>query len=146
VITITNAIMGPERFTNELRSRRLDQINGDLKIVCGDGLYPMENETPKHRSWLIAAIIAVVFLGGGLSTEWIAADLEPKIRNYRWIAYVMGAASLIVTFILAVRTERESATNATSATSNREISIGGSANNSTNIAGDNNTIKPSKNR
>lgn len=106
----------------------------------------MDNQIQKNRSWLITTIIAIIFFGGALATEWIAADLAPKIRNYRWIAYVIGGISLIVTIILAVRTKRDSPALASSATSNRKISIGGRANNSTNIAGDNNTIKSSRNR
>lgn len=106
----------------------------------------MENQIPKHRSWLITALLTIIFFGGALATEWIASDLEPMIRNYKWIAYVIGGISLILTMVLAVRTTRESTNGGTSASSSRQISIGGSANNSTNITGDNNTVKSSRNR
>ena len=103
----------------------------------------MENKIHQHRSWLISALVAIIFFAGALATKWIATDLEPMISNYRWIAYVIGAIFLVVTIILGVRTAGESAG---TATSNRKISIGGSANNSTNTAGDNNRINSSRNQ
>jgi LytS/YehU family sensor histidine kinase len=103
----------------------------------------MDNKIQKHRSWLISALVSIVFFAGALATKWIATDLEPKIANYRWIAYVIGGISLIVTIVLGVRSAGESAVGATSS---HNISIGGSANNSTNTIGDNNTVNSSRNR
>ncbi len=103
----------------------------------------MENKIQRHRSSLIAVLVAIITFAGALATKWIATDLEPKISNYRWIAYVIAGISLFLAIILEVRKANESAGGATSS---RKISIGGSANNSTNTAGDNNTINSSRNR
>lgn len=103
----------------------------------------MENKIQKHRSWLITALVSIVFFAGGLATKWIATDLEPKIANYRWIAYVIGGISLIVTVVLGVRSTAESADGGMPSPN---ISIRGSANNSTNTVGDNNRINSSRNR
>jgi len=103
----------------------------------------MENKIHKHRNWLISALVSIVLFAGAIATKWIATDLEPKIANYRWIAYVIAGIFLIVTIVFGVRSASESAD---SAASSRNISIGGSANNSTNTIGDNNTINSSRNR
>ena len=102
----------------------------------------MENKIQNSRSWLVAALVAIITFAGALATKWIATDLEPKIHNYRWIAYVIAGIFLIVSIVLRVQTASGSVS---AATSNRHISIGGSANNSTNTAGDNNTINSSRN-
>ncbi len=103
----------------------------------------MENKNRKHRGALVAMLVAIITFAGALATKWIATDLEPKIGNYRWIAYVIAGISLIVSIVLGVRTASESGGGAIS---NRKISTGGSANNSTITAGDNNTINSSRNR
>jgi hypothetical protein len=103
----------------------------------------METKIHKYRSSLIAAAVCVISLAGTLASKWVATDLEPKIANYRWVAYVIVGISLIVSIVLAVRATGEPAAGATSI---RKVSIGGSANNSTNTAGDNNVIHSSRNR
>jgi hypothetical protein len=104
----------------------------------------MESKVHKYRSSLIAAAVCVISLAGTIASKWVATDLEPKIATYRWVAYVIVGISLIVSIVLAVRAAAEPA--AAGATSIRKVSIGGSANNSTNTAGDNNTINSSRNR
>ena len=101
----------------------------------------MENKIQKYRSSLIAAALCVISFAGSLASEWVANDLEPKIANYRWVAYVIAGIFLIVSIVLAVR-----ATGEPSAAPIRNVSIGGSADKSTITAGDNNVINSSKNR
>ncbi|MGH9970421.1 MAG: hypothetical protein ACREBG_21875 [Pyrinomonadaceae bacterium] len=103
----------------------------------------MESKIHKYRSSLIAAAVCVISFAGTLASKWVATDLGPKIANYRWVAYVVAGISLVVSIVLAVRAVGESAAGAMST---RRVSIGGSANNSTNTAGDNNVINSSRNR
>lgn len=102
-----------------------------------------ESKTQKYRNSLIAATVCVISFAGTLASKLVATDLEPKVAHYRWVAYLIAGISLIVSIVLAVRASGDPTTGATSI---RKVSIGGSANNSTNTAGDSNVINSSRNR
>jgi uncharacterized membrane protein YfcA len=105
----------------------------------------MPHKFRQHLSWLIPAIVTVTSFVGGIAGKWIASDMEPRIKNHLWIAYVIAAVSLIVTIIFAARTAKK--IQAADSGSSRKIWIGGNVTDSTVTAGDRNTsVRSSKER
>lgn len=62
--------------------------------------------TKARRTWITAAIIAVVACVGELASHLVATDLHEALRPYAWIPWVVFAVSVIIAVFAAIREAR----------------------------------------